>query len=226
MILSTILFIKPRYFSLDLIILANLSHNHKAYFLSEWKKILTVDNEQIAAGLKILRIRDNLTLKSCSEKSGLTSAFISLVENNKCSIAFFTLRNYLQVFGYSIGRFYSEILYDGMNDVRPEEKIELWRSKDRKNEIILNRPVFRKNDIEDIIIRLSPKKQLNKLALMMDSKIVCTVELGELLIHFSGDEETVKSGTTFTFDANKPFYLRNYRSNLLSFNLLIAPANF
>ena len=118
--------------------------------------------ELIGKNLRMLRNIKEMTINRAAQHIGFSSGYLSHVENGKRKIKPNDLRNLLKLYGYSLGRFLSEIS-DSIEECNfdPESLIQkkdhgILLDGSRNNgkfSMLLLRPVMDENDIE--LIRLS-----------------------------------------------------------------------
>lgn len=106
----------------------------------------------IGAKIKLLRIKNQLTLEELANRSELTKGFLSQVERNLTSPSIATLEDILEALGTSLGEFFS--------DDRDERVVftanDYFINEQEAYDISYIVPNAQKNCMEPILIRLHP----------------------------------------------------------------------
>lgn len=157
-------------------------------------------------GLKIkrLRIKNRLTLEELAVRSELTKGFLSQVERNLTSPSIATLEDILEALGTTLGEFFAE---------EKEEKVvftddDYFVSEQDGYEVCFVVPNAQKNDMEPIILSLSPKMESRHYDPLEDEEFGYVLQ-GTIELHYGEAVYTVKKGQTFYIDGGKGHYLRN-----------------
>ena len=110
----------------------------------------------IGAKIKLLRIKNQLTLEELANRSELTKGFLSQVERNLTSPSIATLEDILEALGTSLGEFFS--------DDRDERVVftanDYFINEQEAYDISYIVPNAQKNCMEPILIRLHPGCEL------------------------------------------------------------------
>ena len=157
-------------------------------------------------GLKIkrLRIKNRLTLEELAVRSELTKGFLSQVERNLTSPSIATLEDILEALGTTLGEFFAE---------EKEEKVvftydDFFVSEQDGYEVCFVVPNAQKNDMEPIILNLSPQMESRHYDPLEDEEFGYVLQ-GTIELHYGEAVYTVKKGQTFYIDGGKGHYLRN-----------------
>ena len=157
-------------------------------------------------GLKIkrLRIKNRLTLEELAVRSELTKGFLSQVERNLTSPSIATLEDILEALGTTLGEFFAE---------EKEEKVvftddDYFVSEQDGYEVCFVVPNAQKNDLEPIILSLSPQMESRHYDPLEDEEFGYVLQ-GTIELHYGEAVYTVKKGQTFYIDGGKGHYLRN-----------------
>ena len=106
----------------------------------------------IGAKIKLLRIKNQLTLEELANRSELTKGFLSQVERNLTSPSIATLEDILEALGTTLGEFFS--------DDRDEKIVftsnDYFINEQEDYDISYIVPNAQKNSMEPILIRLHP----------------------------------------------------------------------
>ena len=157
-------------------------------------------------GLKIkrLRIKNRLTLEELAVRSELTKGFLSQVERNLTSPSIATLEDILEALGTTLGEFFAE---------EKEEKVvftddDFFVSEQDGYEVCFVVPNAQKNDMEPIILSLSPQMESRHYDPLEDEEFGYVLR-GSIELHYGDAVYTVKRGQTFYIDGGKGHYLKN-----------------
>ena len=116
----------------------------------------------IGAKIKLLRIKNQLTLEELANRSELTKGFLSQVERNLTSPSIATLEDILEALGTSLGEFFS--------DDRDERVVftanDYFINEQEAYDISYIVPNAQKNCMEPILIRLHQDVNRRHMALM------------------------------------------------------------
>ena len=109
----------------------------------------------IGAKIKLLRIKNQLTLEELANRSELTKGFLSQVERNLTSPSIATLEDILEALGTSLGEFFS--------DDRDERVVftanDYFINEQEAYDISYIVPNAQKNCMEPILIRLHANRR-------------------------------------------------------------------
>ncbi len=191
------------------------------------------DDKLTGQNLRQLRIIHEATIEEIAEKSGFSKGFISFVEQGKRKMKFQDLRMLLGIYGFSLGRFLSEI-WDGIADdpgkaadyvIEPDDHIHIDGDGGDEHNITLLRPVFNNSEPEILRIYLPGNYEI-PYQFEIPAEIRGAVRYGTLLVEFEDDEFSAESGNEFKFDGRKPHRYRNFYDDPCSVFLFITPPLF
>lgn len=183
-----------------------------------WGDILNI-------GEKIRRLRrvGNLTQDELANRCDLTKGFISQIERNLTSPSINTLIDILEALGTDIRNFFAEEV---------EEKIVFSKDEiyDREYEDFGYRiswliPNAQKNDMEPILIKLSPKSK-TKADDPHEGEEFGYVLKGKANLILGKKTYKLKSGESFYFKSNKTHYLENPSNKPVTILWVSTPPTF
>lgn len=199
------------------------------------KREIIDDHAFIGKNLRKLRKINEQKITEVAEAIGRSAGFISLAEKGRRRVSTNDLRNMLKYYGYSLGRFISDIA-DSYKDYQYDPEAVVQRTNKRllldgsadggAYGLWLLRPVLTDNESEMLLMNLPANTQMTEHYISLEAEIRGFVLSGAMLIDFRTDEETLGIGDEFLFDGNKPFLFRNYTSNICSALLIINPPAF
>jgi transcriptional regulator with XRE-family HTH domain len=158
----------------------------------------------IGGKIKRLRVKNRLTLEELAERSELTKGFLSQVERNLTSPSIATLEDILEALGTTLGEVFAE---------EEEEKVvftaeDFFISEQDGYEISFVVPNAQKNDMEPIVISLSPGMESKHYDPLEDEEFGYVLQ-GEVELHYGSRAYKIKKGQTFYLDGGKGHFLRN-----------------
>ena len=145
----------------------------------------------IGAKIKLLRIKNQLTLEELANRSELTKGFLSQVERNLTSPSIATLEDILEALGTSLGEFFS--------DDRDEQEAY---------DISYIVPNAQKNCMEPILIRLHPGCESETYG-PYEAEEFGYVLQGKVELHYGKAQYMLKKGQTFYLKGDREHYLKN-----------------
>lgn len=158
----------------------------------------------IGAKIKLLRVKNQLTLEELANRSELTKGFLSQVERNLTSPSIATLEDILEALGTTLGDFFSD---------DRDEKIVFTAADYFINEqegytISYIVPNAQKNSMEPILLRLHPGCESEKYGPYEAEEFGYVVQ-GKVELHYGEEQYAVKKGQTFYLKGDKEHYLKN-----------------
>lgn len=158
----------------------------------------------IGAKIKLLRIKNQLTLEELANRSELTKGFLSQVERNLTSPSIATLEDILEALGTTLGEFFSddkeEKIVFGANDYFINEQEDY--------DISFIVPNAQKNSMEPILIKLHPGCESEKYG-PYEAEEFGYVLQGKVELHYGKVQYNVKKGQTFYLKGDRVHYLKN-----------------
>ena len=146
----------------------------------------------IGAKLKMLRIKNGLTLEELANRSELTKGFLSQVERNLTSPSIATLEDILEALGTTLSEFFAEAKNEqivfGVNDYFINEQ------EDYTISFIV--PNAQKNSMEPIIISIKPGGRSETYG-PFEAEAFGYVLQGKVELHYGKDVYPLKKGQTF-----------------------------
>ena len=146
----------------------------------------------IGAKIKLLRIKNQLTLEELANRSELTKGFLSQVERNLTSPSIATLEDILEALGTSLGEFFS--------DDRDERVVftanDYFINEQEAYDISYIVPNAQKNCMEPILIRLYPGCESETYG-PYEAEEFGYVLQGKVELHYGKAQYMLKKGQTF-----------------------------
>lgn len=191
--------------------------------------IATINNTSlIGSNLKKLRQIKDCTLEKAALSTGLSKSFLSLVENGNRRIKFADIRALLNVYGYSLGLFLSQI-----NDQTQKHSVVISDSdmllldgfdNFADYSLRLAEPISTIEETQKLLLILPSAAELDIPLFGKQVKIEGFVAAGTLLIEFQNDEHTVKTNEFFRIHTEKNFRFRNFTDSLCKIQFTVFPA--
>ena len=188
----------------------------------------------IGKNLKLLRISKDFALTKSAQKAGISSSFLSLVEQGKRTIKFLDLHALLKVYGTSITRFISMIC-DTIEDYpyAPNELVQTKRqallldgsSRPNSYYLMLHRPLRNAQDIALLTMFLPAETASWDPFLSFDGEMRGIVVQGLLLLEFPQTEQVIRCGEEFCIPENTACRFRNHTDENTDIVLLSKPGN-
>lgn len=157
----------------------------------------------IGTRIRQLRQANGLTLEELASRSELTKGFLSQVERNLTSPSISSLEDILEALGTDLSHFFSE---------KKEEQVVFsqkdWfedQQEDRLIQWVV--PNAQKNDMEPILLTLSPKAAYEQPA--YEGQEFGYLLSGKLTLTITGQELTLRKGDTFYMEGDRPHTLTN-----------------
>ena len=154
--------------------------------------------------IKDLRVVNGLTQTELANRAELSKGFISQIERNITSPSISTLEDILQCLGVTVSEFFidggDEQIVFGEDDYF--EKID----RDLKNKIEWIIPNAQKNEMEPILMTLSPGGSSYPDNPHEGEEFGYVID-GELVLHMGSNKYTVKSGESFYYSCDKVHYI-------------------
>ena len=158
----------------------------------------------IGAKIKLLRIKNQLTLEELANRSELTKGFLSQVERNLTSPSIATLEDILEALGTSLGEFFS--------DDRDERVVftanDYFINEQEAYDISYIVPNAQKNCMEPILIRLHPGCESETYG-PYEAEEFGYVLQGKVELHYGKAQYMLKKGQTFYLKGDREHYLKN-----------------
>lgn len=158
----------------------------------------------IGAKIKLLRIKNQLTLEELANRSELTKGFLSQVERNLMSPSIATLEDILEALGTSLGEFFS--------DDRDERVVftanDYFINEQEAYDISYIVPNAQKNCMEPILIRLYPGCESETYG-PYEAEEFGYVLQGKVELHYGKAQYMLKKGQTFYLKGDREHYLKN-----------------
>lgn len=175
----------------------------------------------IGKKIKEIRILNGLTQGELADRCNLTKGYISQIENDLTSPTIQTLNDILVALGTTMGDFFSD----------EENEQIVWKKEDYvvKEEIDKSMmwlvPNSQKNEMEPVIVELSPNSQTNVDYPHEGQEFGYVLE-GKIIVVVQNKECPVKKGETFYFTTSKNHYIKNTSNEIAKVLWISSPPNF
>lgn len=173
--------------------------------------------------IKRLRMKNGLTQEELADRCELSKGFISQVERDLASPSISTLSDLLQCLGTDLKNFFNDAADE--NIVFKTDDVFVKEYKDEGSIINWIVPNSQKNDMEPIIIELSPggKSYIDD---PHEGEEFGYVLSGKLTLHIGNKKYRVKKNESFYFKANSIHYIENNSKNNAKVLWVSTPPSF
>lgn len=179
-----------------------------------------VASQELAIRLRDLRLERKLSLAGVSEATGLSSSFLSLIENGKSDITFSRLYKLVQFYGVSL------------LDIAPATNVEpaVVRAGERRHihspsegiDMYLLTPDTDRT-MMPVIVVYQPGAEISEAAKHPGEDFVHVIE-GRFLIEVEGNEPVIlETGDSVYYKATLPHSTKNIGSGISSFFGVMSP---
>jgi transcriptional regulator with XRE-family HTH domain len=179
-----------------------------------------VASQELAARLRDLRLERKLSLAGVAEATGLSSSFLSLIENGKSDITFSRLYRLVQFYGVSL----LEIAPDtssGLAVVRGDERRRINSPSEGIDMYLLTPDTDR--SMMPVIVVYQPGAEVSEAAKHPGEDFVHVLE-GRFLLELDGDEPVVlEAGDSVYYRATVPHSWKNIGEGVSSFFGVMSP---
>lgn len=178
-------------------------------------------SQELATRLRDLRLERKLSLAGVSEATGLSSSFLSLIENGKSDITFSRLYRLVQFYGVSL----LDIAPDtsaGLAVVRSDERRRIHSASEGIDMYLLT-PDTENRSMMPVIVVYQPGAMISEAAKHPGEDFVHVLE-GRFLLEVEGNEPVVlEPGDSVYYKATVPHSWRNIGDGVSSFFGVMSP---
>ena len=166
----------------------------------------TTSNQGLPAKLRALRQERDLTLADVAGGAGISSSFLSLVENGKCDITIGRLTRLVQFYGVAIGDLLSQPEPEDPSVVRKGEQPQL-HSPEGIDIFLLSPDTAR--GLMSMLVEFEPGAGREDHGRHAGDEFVHVIE-GELYLELEGsDARHLSAGDSAYYPGNRPHLMRN-----------------
>lgn len=173
--------------------------------------------------IKQMRIKMNLTQEELANRCDLSKGFISQVERDLTSPSIATLVDILSCLGTNLKDFFNST--ENEKIVFSKDDIFLSQNEELGSVISWLIPNAQKNEMEPILIRLSPGG-LSETYPPSEGEIFGYVLSGSVVLNIGDKKNRVRKGEGFYYMANEPHFLQNITKNEASVIWVSSPPSF
>lgn len=170
--------------------------------------------------LKNLRLMLGLTQEELGNRCDLTKGYISQLESDSCSPSISTLEDILSALGTTLHEFFrdekTQVVF---------KKEDYFIKEEDNHKITWLIPNSQKNDMEPIVIEISPHSSLPEHS-PHEAEEFGYVLTGSVLLHLGDKKQRVKAGESFYFKSNKVHYLENRTDKIAKVIWVTSPPSF
>ncbi len=178
-------------------------------------------HERIGSKIKDLRNLNELTQQELADRTELTKGYISQLERGQVAPSVDTLFDLIECLGTTASEFFGdeeEMVVFSEEDF--SEKID-----DAGNSIRWIVPSAQKNQMEPLLVRLSPGQQLEH-EKPHEGEEFGYVLSGRICLHIGDAHHTVKAGESFYFHSSRPHWIENASGRSAQFLWVSTPPTF
>ncbi len=163
--------------------------------------------EEVFEKIKKLRISRNWTLKELSQKTELSSAFLSMIERGSSSLTITSLKKIADAFEVDISYFFQKPLINKTYHVEESEQLSFQIQNSQTTYIRLNGN-FPNRLFEPLIVILKPNQQKDENFVHKGEEFYYILK-GEVNFIVDHDKFTVKANESIHFPSNIPHDYEN-----------------
>ena len=177
--------------------------------------------------LRLLRKQKKITIKEVSQRTGMSTSFISQVERNVVNPSVASLKKICDVFDLPLSTFFDDDKFEEMTDdtvVHPEERKKIQLSDLNVEMALLTANLDRK--MEMMMVTAAPGGKSGKTSHHHSGEECGLILQGEMEVMIEGKRYHLKKGDSFHFSCDKEHMWRNIGSEQLVYVCAITPPSF
>jgi len=188
----------------------------------------------IGKNLKKLRVINEFTIQNIADHSGLSTSFISQIEQGNRTVKPLDLRKIVDIYGFSLSIFISHLyeeknknVFDNSKIVHTfEDNILLFGKRNSNTNIFIQKPTFDLSNSQILQVSLDKKDKLFENYIIINTTITGILKQGTILLEFKDDEYLIKPGNEFHFKGNKLHRYRNMGNDIALITLFLKESKF
>ena len=169
--------------------------------------------EHVAANLKRLRAKNQLSQQMLADMSGISRRMVAALENGNSNVSL----TKLDLLAASLGVSFAQIVSPYENEGKPKQSVLAWKGRKPGSEALLSCSFSAANQVELWMWSIAPGDHYQAEPDPDGWTEMIHVLEGILTLTFSNETQTLSEGESFVYASSQPYCYHNKEDKILRF---------